>query len=230
MMKTLQERLKHARKAAVLTQAELSARSGLSQSTIAQIESGRNSGTKFADKLAAALDVPLAWLLTGQGEDISELIPPNPRRRAMDADEWLFLDLVEPRINPDSNEIEWVQLERGALRIHRSFFRGKQLHPDNCRVLVAKGSSMQPFLYDGDWFVVDTKMAEVRDGIIAFIREDGDHYVSQVRKLPNGGVRLTEPGTQERFEFPPGVAEKTLRPLGGVIYHSSPATYEYQLK
>ena len=148
----------------------------------------------------------------------------------MDADEWLFLDLVEPHIKSNTNEIGWTQLERGALRIHRSFFRGKRIYPEDCRVLVARGSSMQPFLFDGDWFVIDTKMSDLRDGITAFIREDGEHYVSQVRKLPDGSIRLTEPGTQERFEFPPGAAEKSLRPLGGVIYHSSPATYEYQLK
>lgn len=229
-MKTLQERLRSARKTSALTQAELSVKSGLSQSTIAQIESGRNSGTKFADRLAEALNVPLNWLLTGEGEDGAVPLVPNPRRRAMDADEWLFLDLVEPRIDPPSNKIEWKQLERGALRIHRSFFRGKNVLPENCKVLLAHGESMKPFLFDGDWFVLDTTITDFRDGITAFIRDNGDTYVIQVRRLPNGGIRLSEAGTQERFEFGPGEAERTLRPIGGVIYRTTPATYEYQLK
>lgn len=231
-MSTLQERLKEARKAASLTQAELSVRSGLSQSTIAQIESGRNSGTRFADKLAKALNVSLSWLLTGQGPISTDPLPPHPRRRAMDADEWLFLDLVSPKLKPDTKEIEWTVLERGGLRIHRSFFRDKSSSsPDNCKVLVADGDAMEPFLFHGDWFVIDTDKDDLRQGISAFIRENGDYYVSKVRKLPDGGIRLIENATaQQPFDFPPGVAEKTLRPVGQVIFRTSPPTYEYQLK
>ena len=229
-MKTLQERLKHARKEAFLTQAQLSDKSGLSQSTIAQIESGRNSGTRFADKLAKALGVSLEWLLTGEGSATEVPTAPHPRRRAMDADEWQFLDLVEPSVNVDTGAVEWICLERGALRIHASFFRTKGVTPDKCRVMVNHGSAMKPFLFDGDWFVIDTRFEELANGISAFLRDDGEHYVTRVRKLPNGGVRLVEGDEQHPFDFDPGAAEKTLRKLGDVIYHTTPATYEYQLK
>jgi|GEM_PF-3624010 len=228
-MKTLQERLKHARKEAFLTQAQLSAVSGLSQSTIAQIESGRNSGTRFADRLAKALNVSVSWLLTGEGVASEGGLTPNPRRRAMDADEWQFLDLVEPRLNIDSNTVEWVCLERGALRVHTSFFRTKGLTPKDCRVMINHGATMEPFLFDGDWFMVDTRFTELLQSVTAFMRDDGEYYVTRVRKLPNGGVRLVE-GDGHPFDFAPGDAETTLRKLGDVIYHTTPATYEYQLK
>ena len=66
-MKTLQDRVKYARQQASMTQVELSAASGLSQSTIAQIESGRNDSTRLGPPLAKALGVGLGWLLTGEG-------------------------------------------------------------------------------------------------------------------------------------------------------------------
>ena len=230
-MKTLQDRLKYARKEALLTQKELSSASGLSQSTIAQIESGRNSGTRFADKLADALNVSVNWLLTGLGPMSDEPLVQHPRRRAMDADEWLFLDLVEPQVNTETNEIEWTCLERGGLRIHRSFFRGTSTVPEDCRVLVAKDESMSPFLFAGDWFVIDTTRNTFVEGPVAFIRGTNDHYVSRVRKLPDGGIRLIETALgQQTFDFPPGVAEQKLRPLGVVIFHTTAPTYEYQLK
>lgn len=230
-MKTLQERLKHARKEAFLTQAQLSDRSGLSQSTIAQIESGRNSGTRFADRLAKALGVSLSWLLTGEGAVSEQPLVPHPRRRAMDADEWLFLDLERPLLNSSTGLIWWEPLERGALRIHTSFFRTKGLQPKNCRVLVHHGSSLNPYLLDGDWCMIDTRFEELNEGVSAFIRDDGEHYVARIRKLPNGGFRLIDrDSTQPPVDFEPGVAEKTLKKLGEVVLHTSPLTYEYQLR
>lgn len=231
-MKTLQDRLKFARREAKLTQAELSTRSGLSQSTIAQIESGRNSGTKFADRLAAATNVSLNWLLTGQGPVSEGPILAHPRRRAMDADEWLFLDLVEPHVNPETNEIEWNSLERGGLRIHRSFFRGSYTTPEHCRVMVAKDSTMEPFLFQGDWFVVNIREPKFDDGPKVFIRGVNDYYVSRVRKLPDGGMRLigTVFGQQESVDYPPGVAEAKLRLLGPIIFRTTAPTFEYELR
>ncbi len=229
-MKTLQERLKHARKEAFLTQAQLSDKSGLSQSTIAQIESGRNSGTRFADRLAKALNVSVTWLLTGEGPTADEPVLPHPRRRAMDADEWQFLDLVEPSINVETKAIEWTCLERGALRVHTSFFRTKGVTPVDCRVMVNHGDAMKPFLFDGDWFMVDTRFPELTNGISAFIRDDNEYYVTRVRKLPNSGVRLVDNDEKHPFDFQPGDAERALRKLGDIIFHTTPATYEYQLK
>lgn len=69
---TLSERLRHARAAIGLTQDELAAKSGLSQSTIAQIETGRNVGTRFADKLAPVLGVSISWLMTGRDLDAAD--------------------------------------------------------------------------------------------------------------------------------------------------------------
>lgn len=230
-MKTLQDRLKFARKEAFLTQAQLSHRSGLSQSTIAQIESGRNSGTRFADRLAEALGVSVSWLLTGQGEASSVPLGMHPRRRAMDADEWLFLDLDEPSLDKETGEVTWSCLERGGLRIHRSFFRGKAAQPESCRVMVHHGTTMQPFLYDGDWYVVNTAETGFLNGMMAFIRDDGEHYVARVQKRPDGGIRLSDGNSVEPpFDFAPGAAETTLRVLGMIIFHTSPPTYQYQLR
>lgn len=90
---------------------------------------------------------------------------------------------------------------------------------------------MEPFLYDGDWFVIDTRMTDFTPGITAFMREDGEYYVTRLLKRPDGGFRLSDgQSTQPPFDFAPGVAETSLRILGGVIFHTSPPTYQYQLK
>ncbi|WP_257827934.1 XRE family transcriptional regulator [Burkholderia glumae] len=65
-MKTLADRLKEARAEKKLSQEGLARLSGVSQSTIAHIESGRNQGSKHLLALARALDMDAEWLENGR--------------------------------------------------------------------------------------------------------------------------------------------------------------------
>ena len=60
-------RVREARKAAKMTQEELSKRSGLKQSSISDLEVGKSQGTTYLATLAAALGVNPMWLETGRG-------------------------------------------------------------------------------------------------------------------------------------------------------------------
>lgn len=66
-MATFGERLREARKAAGLTQAALAQRSGVSQTTVSDIERGRNSSSAEAVALALACGVMAEWLAEGRG-------------------------------------------------------------------------------------------------------------------------------------------------------------------
>lgn len=61
------DRLKQARKTRKLSQMRLAKMTGVSQSTISDIERGRNAGSTESAKLAAALGVSALWLSTGRG-------------------------------------------------------------------------------------------------------------------------------------------------------------------
>lgn len=60
-------RLKEARAAAKLTQAELAVKSGLKQSTISDLEKGKSQSSRSAALLASILGVSPLWLETGRG-------------------------------------------------------------------------------------------------------------------------------------------------------------------
>lgn len=67
---TIGERLKAARRRAVLSQAELAARAGVPRLTVARWETGklqRDPHARTVRKVAAALGVDAGWLLTGEG-------------------------------------------------------------------------------------------------------------------------------------------------------------------
>lgn len=66
-MKTFADRVRAARKAAGLTQKQLAAKSGLSQTTISDIERGRNETSADVVALARALKVLAEWLADGKG-------------------------------------------------------------------------------------------------------------------------------------------------------------------
>lgn len=66
-MKTFADRVRSARKAARLTQKQLGAASGLSQTTISDIERGRNETSADVVSLARVLGVLAEWLAEGRG-------------------------------------------------------------------------------------------------------------------------------------------------------------------
>lgn len=68
------DRLKAARKHAQLNQAELAKASGLTQTSISDLERGKSKGTAFVAQLALACGVDTMWLAEGKGEMISGVL------------------------------------------------------------------------------------------------------------------------------------------------------------
>ncbi|WP_209529425.1 helix-turn-helix domain-containing protein [Serratia fonticola] len=67
-MKTLCERLQMAmQKTGITSQSELSRLSGVNQSIISKILTGKNETSKFSGKIAAALGISADWLINGSG-------------------------------------------------------------------------------------------------------------------------------------------------------------------
>lgn len=235
-MNTLQERLSGARHKAGLTQAQLATRAGVSQSTIAQIESGRNSGTKFAVRLAKALDVSVEWLLVGKG---SADVPANAAEEAKAADNFSILrdgvsiNLVEPRLNLDDEDgVDWDLVQPGAAFLDKSFFEYHGAQPSDCRLVAINGADMEPYLFHGEWAIINTADNDISNGeICAFLFAGDNCVVRQTSWLPGGGLRL------RMFNYPDESFDVTpdqvpfLCVLGKVIYRSSRQVFRrYEFK
>lgn len=96
-------RLRERRSQLGLTQAELATRSGLSQEAISRIENGRIRGLMqpTQDALAGALDISVAWLRGGDGDDASR--PP-----AMPAGELVVVpDDDDPLVMALGHAFDW---------------------------------------------------------------------------------------------------------------------------
>jgi len=87
-VKTLAERLKHARDLRGLTQAELASRAGVKQTTIGNAEAGTRKQLQSLVAIARALDVDPDWLFDGNGPaPVVEAREPSANYRTT---RWLF--------------------------------------------------------------------------------------------------------------------------------------------
>ena len=83
-MKTLADRVAHAREARGWNQSELARRVGVKPQAVQQIESGQTKRSKFLPEIAAVTGFSLSWLLSGEGAMLPEgNAPLTPDERAL---------------------------------------------------------------------------------------------------------------------------------------------------
>lgn len=102
-VKTIAERLKHARLLRNLSQGDLAAKVGVTQSAIGNIESGARRRPRDLVAIAAALHVSPEWLETGKGEEPAVLIPTSTGSVAI-------TPLDESTVIKDCKNIQWEDL------------------------------------------------------------------------------------------------------------------------
>lgn len=107
-LNTFQERLKWARKMSKLSQAELSERIGINQSSYSELETGKSRSSTHTPKIAKLLNIDAYWLDTGEGEPkadtaddiIAKISQLNPKQRqAVEAVIDSFFDGQKPNNN-----------------------------------------------------------------------------------------------------------------------------------
>jgi len=228
-MSTLQERLAGARQKAGLTQSQLARNAGVSQSTIAQIESGRNSGSKFAFRLANALNVSVEWLMTGKGPaEIPSDTQIDVAYHFSRLREGESLNLTEPRLDPDnSDRVLYEFVQPGAALFDGSFFLRHQVDASDCRLVAVSGMDMEPYLFHGEWVLINTAEQKIMHGrIYAFLFAGHNLVVRQASWLPDRSLRLRMfRSPNETYDVLPDEIEN-LCVLGEVIYRSGPQLFD----
>ncbi|MEI9992628.1 MAG: S24 family peptidase [Rhizomicrobium sp.] len=156
-------------------------------------------------RLAAAKNVSLDWLASGEGS-----------RQAGEAEPDGFVSIPVARdadAGPDGGE--------DAVLFSAGFLHGLGAADiDKLRIVVQRGAANEPVIRDGDLLLVDTSNDRIaRDGLYVSLR-DGRYFVRFVETAPNGTVTLKsrnpEYGTQT---LAPEEAEQ-LRIFGRVRWRS----------
>lgn len=209
----LKDRLKSARKAKGITQAQVAEHiKDLTQSAYSQLESGKSKSTTKAVELAQLFGVNINWLATGEGEMTPSFDPTKLAGYAV-IETWddstpLEEDEVEIPFYKDlafacghgaegvAYDNEWRKLRFSRMTLNRL-----GVYRDNTFAATARDDSMMPTINDGDTIFVDRGRNHIKDGKIFAIEHGGLFYCKRLYKLPNGGVRVVSDNSDEFPEY-----------------------------
>lgn len=191
----------------VKSQSELSRLSGVSQAAINRILKGvtESPDLETLEKLARALSVPVEALT--KGSTLNEATAEKKPKHALDPhkgnvtvweneedlepdDDRVWIDRYDYHFSAGTGVIQWEVREKKALPFNKSFFREMGSNPKDCKLLVVRGQSMEPFLFNRDVFMVDTARTQIRDGEVYAIFLDDEALVKRIFKKPGGVIVL----------------------------------------
>lgn len=159
----------------------------------------------IADLLPPEKGNVLAW------DDESEL-PDDPER--------VWIDRYDYHFSAGSGLIQWEVREKHSLPFTKSFFKAKGARPKDCKLLMLRGDSMEPWAEDKNMIMVDTSATRIKDGEKYAIYFEDEPLVKQIFKEAGGGIRLHSynPKYPDRLVTPDKL--DFVHIVGHVIYRS----------
>jgi phage repressor protein C with HTH and peptisase S24 domain len=179
LMQGIGARLRQARKEAKLTQEELARLAGLTQSAIAELESGRSQDTPRILELAKAVNKSPEWLRGERHAVKHKGLVPTP---APAADGFVPVGRFDVSFSMGPGALVADHPEPlGYWLIESQWLNGlTRALPDMIAIVKGAGDSMIPTLMPDDWLVVDrTQTRLTREGIYA-IRVGDDVWIKRL--------------------------------------------------
>lgn len=213
----LKDRLKQARKHRKMSQIRLSEATGLDQTTISNLETGKVLSTSKLVQIAHALKVDAHWLATGKGEMIRSLeiserrLPYGDMNHEMElhntevvegdaplmADEVELPCFYEVEFSAGDGSTQVVENHGQTMRFHLSKLAKRGVSPENAACATASGSSMEPTIADGSPIAIDKGTKHIIDGKIYALDHGGMLRIKRLYKMPLGRVRLVSDNSDE---------------------------------
>ena len=204
-MKTLQERLLWARAQKAeqtgldFTQQDLANRAGVTQGSIAHLESGRTKTSRSLTKIAAALGVNTEWLAEGKGSPFSQMVAAGDvatqfpgampvRGTSEETPSHIPIRKVSDfRLSAGVTgfQVELDHQNGGMWDIPSRWLERKKLNPLHLIAVDISGESMEPNLYDGDLVVINTADTRLVNGEVYAVNYEGEAVVK--RMIREGG-------------------------------------------
>ena len=191
-MTSFGERVAQLRNQKKISQAELARKSGIPQSTIAQIETGRNKSTKKIIELAAALDTTPNYLVNGI-EDLSvapassEVLSYKDRDLKSITGAFVTIPYYDINLSAGMGNATWVVREPNEkLLFPEKWFVGRGIRVSSVKAMYVRGESMEPLLYNKDTILLDITDTEIVDGDVYAIIYKNRLYIKELRANENG--------------------------------------------
>jgi phage repressor protein C with HTH and peptisase S24 domain len=179
-LKQIGERIREAR--GKMPRKQFAELCGVSQSTIQNYEGGeREPGAEILIKIYEALNVNLAWLLTGTGPKLigSSL-----------ADGYVLINLWNVEASSGHGVLVGHEETGSKFPIPLSITRTLATSGTNLCAVFNRGSSNAPDLNDGDILIVDRGIERIVDDAYYLFQDDGALLVKMIERTLGGKVIL----------------------------------------
>ncbi|MBW5800652.1 XRE family transcriptional regulator [Halomonas elongata] len=233
----LKDRLKKARKARKMSQVRLAEVTGLDQTTISNLETGKVQSTSKVVEIAHELQVSSRWLATGEGDmddNVAEFKPKqSPKNDELEMLDTVVIDEDEPLASneimlPVFREVEFaagngrtqvIENHGAQERFSLTKLAKKGVKPENAALAVAKGDSMETTILDGATLGIDKGTQHIIDGKIYALDHGGMLRIKRLYRLPIDRLRVVSDNSDE---YPDEVydmhAEDAPRVIGRVFW------------
>ncbi len=226
----MHERIKQARLAKKITQAELADMLGVTPQSVQQWESSTEPRKSRLTALASILDVDVNWLLFGETpkKDVNQIPPEN---------EWTTIAPWDSNTQLDGDEVEVpflkdIELACGngrcigvdyngfKLRFSKATLRRIGAQTDGSTIICfpAKGDSMEPVIPDGTAIAIDVSNKRIIDGKVYAIEQDGLKRLKCLYRRPKGKILIR---SYNRDEYEDEIAdENQVNIIGKMFWYS----------
>lgn len=216
-MSTLAERVKLARDRLNLSQQDVADATGMSQPSYYKIEKGHTKRTTYINELAKVFEVNVDWLANGSGEMLSgaankvEEAKHAGNEITSDPEKELARILEAGSVSTDDSDDEMVSIPiydlyfccgdgngscefeniKGYRKLPPSFFKDRNIRPEDFKLICAINDSNHPYIKDGDEVGIVITDREIKDGEYYAILLDGDRMIKQIFREAGGSYRLS---------------------------------------
>jgi len=196
------DRLKQWRGAKNLKQDEASALLGIPFSTYQKYEmNNRSPGTDAMEKFAKA-GINTNWLLTGEGEVMigGDKVQQQPGRyqahndrmsiSQAKTDEFAMLPFYDVEASAGHGSLVDQELQTSQMAFRKDWLSQRGLQISKCKLIKARGDSMEPTIYHGDLLLVDTSIESIKDDAIYIVQSDHHLIVKRIQQALDGSLTI----------------------------------------
>lgn len=194
------DRLKAARKYAKLTQARLAEIVGIDQTSISDLERGKSQSSSYVAQIAKACRVSAIWLASGEGEMAAPLsgkggqaslitgtLTEESEASAPSSDDYALIPQYSAQGHCGEGLLNDHVEVKGGLAFKRDWLRRMGAKPQHLFVIYATGSSMEPYIFEGDVVLFDSADTIPRDRqVYAIRRPDGSISIKRMAQQISG--------------------------------------------
>ncbi|HGJ5921851.1 XRE family transcriptional regulator [Arsenophonus apicola] len=226
-MKTMHERIRQARLAKKMTQAELAEKLSVTPQSVQQWETSTEPKKKRLMKIADVLDIDVNWLLFGERKNKDGRLENKMNFREIS--EW---DESTP-LEDDEVEIPFyksIELAAGSgcnenkdyngfkLRYSRSTLRKYGISSKNVYAFTVHGNSMEPVIPNGATVFVNCCDNSIVDGGIYFIEQEDLFRIKILLRQPGKKVIIR---SFNSIEYPDEIADLDTVKVIGRVFNAS---------